>query len=350
MLLSGSVFSEENFRKMVENAPIGILIIDREMKWKFVNQRFCDIVGYSRDELSRMTFLDITYKDDRQNNLNLYGQLTSGKVNEYFYEKRYVRKNGQVIWARLAVAGVRIDGEYSHMVVSVEDIDERKKYERMLELKNAELDTLFYKASHDLKSPVTTLSGLVHLLEMENPSLKDSDTFIHLATTVNRLKVQNESLLQLTRIHDWKPGIQATLLRQLVTDTIMKIPDVAADIRLTDLDVIINTDANMLSIAIQSIVENGLQYRKNTTKSKILIDYVKMQAREKITISDNGVGIPGDELEHIFNMFYKASEKSHGSGMGLYIARKAVEKLNGEIVATSTKGEGSSFSIFLPMN
>src|SRR5437016_5077216 len=124
MSLSGSVFSEENFRKMVENAPIGILIIDRELKWRFVNQRFSEIVGYSKDELSRMTFLDITYKDDRQNNVDLYNQLTSGKVNEYFYEKRYVRKNGQVIWARLAVAGVRIDGEYSHMVVSVEDINE----------------------------------------------------------------------------------------------------------------------------------------------------------------------------------------------------------------------------------
>src|SRR5262245_30432388 len=135
MTTFGSVFSEENFRKIIEHAPIGILIIDREMKWRFVNQHFCEITGYSREELEGKTFLDITYKEDIENNLNLYHGLLRGDVNEYFYEKRYVRKNGQVIWVRLAVAGVRFEGEYSHMVVSVQDIDESKRYQRAIERK-----------------------------------------------------------------------------------------------------------------------------------------------------------------------------------------------------------------------
>ena len=100
-----------------------------------MNQRFCEITGYARDELATKTFLDITYKEDVENNLNLYSRLLMGEVNEYFYEKRYVRENGQIIWLRLAVAAVRTDGEYSHMVVSFEDIDESKKYQHALELK-----------------------------------------------------------------------------------------------------------------------------------------------------------------------------------------------------------------------
>ena len=202
MILTNSVFSEENFRKIVDNAPIGILIIDREMKWRFVNQRFCEITGYAREELASKTFLDITYKEDVENNMHLYNRLLKGEVNEYFYEKRYVRKNGQIIWVRLAVY----------------------------------------------------------------------------------------------------------------------------------------------------IVENGLTYNKPGRHPRLFVDHVSIPGGNKISISDNGVGIPTKELDHIFNMFYKASISSHGSGMGLYIARKAVEKLKGEIMATSDEGEGSVFSIFLPMN
>ncbi len=109
--MSWSVFSEENFKMMVEHAPIGILIIDREMKWNFVNQRFCEITGFGREELAGKTFLDITYKEDIDLNLQLYHKLLSGEIKEYSYEKRYVRKDGQIIWVRLAVAAVWTDGD-----------------------------------------------------------------------------------------------------------------------------------------------------------------------------------------------------------------------------------------------
>ena len=174
------------------------------MKWQFVNQRFCDITGYTRDELVGKTFLDITYKEDIELNLNLYHKLLNDEINEYTYEKRYVRKNGQILWVRLAVASVRVEGTYSHMVVSVEDIDATKKNQQMLEVKNNELDTLLYKASHDLKAPVTTLTGLVNLLRIEQKSLNGSESFERLVETVDRLRNQNESLLELTRIQDAK--------------------------------------------------------------------------------------------------------------------------------------------------
>ena len=162
--VNGYVFTEENFQKIVEYAPVGILIIDGDLRWRLVNQRFCDIIGYSKEELVGKTFIDITYSDDVKNNMDLYMKMLSGAIDKYEYEKRYVRKDGTIIWVHLNVSAVRRNGDYSHMVVTVQNIDENKRYQQALELKNQELDTMFYKASHDLKSPVTTLQGLCHLL------------------------------------------------------------------------------------------------------------------------------------------------------------------------------------------
>ena len=193
------------------------------------------------------------------------------------------------------------------------------------------------------------MAGLCHLLRLEHGDLSGDESFLRLEQTVARLQTQNESLLQLTRIQDWKPRVQPTYLQLLVGNAIKNIDAGDTDVRLTDLDVAVNTDGQLLGIAIRNIVENGLLYGKSSFGSQLLIDSVGMPGHSKITISDNGVGIPPQELPHIFNMFHRASEKSNGSGMGLYVARKAVEKLDGEITVTSVVGEGSVFSIMLPL-
>lgn len=111
------VFSEQNFQKIIEHAPVGIVIIDKDLKWHLINQKFCEITGYTVRELKNKTFIDITYKEDINLNLSLYNQMINGVFNEYFYEKRYVRKDGKIIWVRLSVAAVYLHGEYSHMVM-----------------------------------------------------------------------------------------------------------------------------------------------------------------------------------------------------------------------------------------
>ena len=91
-----------------------------------------------------------------------------------------------------------------------------------------------------------------------------------------------------------------------------------------------------------------MQFKKPSGHVRLLIDFVLSQGKNGITVTDNGTGIPSHKMGQIFNMFIKASECSGGNGMGLFIARKAVEKLDGEIMASSTPCEGSSFSLLLP--
>jgi PAS domain S-box-containing protein len=347
MFLTGTIFSEENFKKIIEFAPIGIVIIDREYNWLLTNRRFSEIVGYEHDELVGKTFLDITHPADRNTNVNLYQKMLEGEFNEYQYEKRYVRKDGKVIWARLIVSGVRIQGEYSHLIALVEDINETKTYKQNLENKNKELDTLFYKVSHDLKAPVTTLQGLCHLLKLESEKIAETQVFQHLELTVARLQQQNESLLQLNNINDHlnKPG--SIYLEKLINTIVYPI-DRPFTLEKIKLETVIQADYYLLSTALKCIIENAITF---TGGEEVIIKIsCSTQAPDTVTITveDNGPGISADIINEIFHMFYRGSSQSKGSGLGLYITRKAIEKMNGSIEVDSKPGEGSAFTIVLP--
>ena len=167
---------------------------------------------------------------------------------------------------------------------------------------------------------------------------------------MERLRLQNESLLELTRINDWTPEIKPTLLHQLVIQRIKSKPLIGTEVRLTDLDVLSTLTTNYCRLPLEILLRMGLTYNKPGRHHRLFLDHVSISGGNKISISDNGIRVPTKELDPILSMFYKASTSSRGRGMGLYIARKAMGKLAGEIMATSDEGEESVFSIFLPMN
>lgn len=348
MPLTGSFFTEENFRKIVEHAPIGIVIIDANQQWQMVNQRFCDIIGYKREELAGKTFIDITYPEDREKNLGLYQRMLSGEIEEYQFEKRYIHKVGRIIWVQLTVSGVRIGGAYSHLIALIQDIESNKKYQQAIENTNRELDTLIYKASHDLKSPISTLRGLAHLMKMEKPDLGKNKTFDHLELTIEKLRSQNEILLQLTQMSERIVRYQNVSLEEffgtLIGNSDLKIGQVKfKGIK----DVVLKSDPELLSIVFKNLIENCIRY-SNPEELKVSISYENGSDRDKLTVHDNGYGIDPTIKDKIFDMFYKGSAHSIGSGLGLYVAKKAVEKLKGEIQFESENGKETIFRIFLP--
>ena len=350
MPLTGSVFTEENFKKIVEYAPIGILIIDADKKWRMVNQRFCEIIGYNKDELVGMTFLDVTHPEDRDNNLDLYTRMIKGEYNEYRFEKRYIRKDKRVIWVQLTVSAVRIDGNYSHMIALVQDVDATKKYQQKIEFSNKELDTLIYKTSHDLRAPISTLRGLTHLLKMELPKLKSNATFKHLDVTIEHLRHQNSQLLQLTQINDRELRYDEFQLEgffgHLVGDSSLKIGQVNIDgIK----GVKLRCDPELLRIIFKNLIDNSIQFSDSSTL-KVNISYDNEDKQSRFTYADTGFGIDPSIQGQVFDMFFKGSEYSVGSGLGLYLTKKAIEKLKGEIQYESTPGKGTIFQIFLPVS
>jgi PAS domain S-box-containing protein/diguanylate cyclase (GGDEF)-like protein len=120
--------SEERFRLAFEHAPIGIAIVSPEGDWLRVNEKLCDMIGYSEDELLASTFQDITHPDDLDADLEHVRQMLAGEIRTYEMEKRYFRADGSIIWILLSVSLVRdADRSPLYFISQIQDVDERKR-------------------------------------------------------------------------------------------------------------------------------------------------------------------------------------------------------------------------------
>lgn len=136
--------SEERFRAIFEQAAVGVAQVTPDGGLRRVNKKFCDIVGYSREEIQKLTFQDITHPDDLDADLAYVEQMLAGEIQTYSMEKRYIRKDGSLIWVNLTV-GLRRDpeGQPNYFVSVVEDISQRKQAEKALRKSEANIKAIF---------------------------------------------------------------------------------------------------------------------------------------------------------------------------------------------------------------
>ena len=157
--------SEERFRATFSQAAVGIAQTSPDGKWLLLNDRFCEILGYTQAELRGKTFLDITHPDDREASLTAVRRLLAGEISSWSAEKRYIHKDGAIVWARLCVSLVRDqDNRPQYFISVVEDVTERIQAERALRDSEQRL-VLAQSAAHlglwerDLRTNVKTISG-----------------------------------------------------------------------------------------------------------------------------------------------------------------------------------------------
>jgi PAS domain S-box-containing protein len=176
--------SEARFRVTFENAPVGMAHVGPDGRWLRVNEALCRILGYPPDELTAKTFQDVTYPDDIAASIARVDRVRDGKIDRYDADKRYLRKDGTVVWARLTVRGVRRnDGSIDYLVTVVEDISARKYAEAELR-----------------KSEERFRSSLVH---SPFPVLMYDDREQIVAVSESWLEKSGYSREELRRLEDW---------------------------------------------------------------------------------------------------------------------------------------------------
>jgi len=217
---------------------------------------------------------------------------------------------------------------------------------------NSELDSFVYRSSHDLRSPLTSIMGIINIIKSEMDVDKIQEYMIFQERSVKKLDTLIQDILSISRNSRMDIIVQPIYLKQFVESCIESL-SYMDEFKKVDIQIIIpeslvcHSDANRLTVVFHNLFSNALRYYDQTKPHPFLrIELISPDAdRAQILITDNGIGIKREHLLKVFDMFYRATDRNNGSGLGLYIVREAIQKVEGRIDLNSVYGEGTSVLI-----
>jgi signal transduction histidine kinase len=233
----------------------------------------------------------------------------------------------------------------------------RKQNEELVKI-NKELDSFVYSVSHNLRAPLMSVLGLINLVQVENkksdPDPDLSGYFAMMQQSIHKLDDTLKEILDYSRNARSELNIEKVDFQRMVEDSFdrMKYMEGSEQISKSvsiDSKAVLFTDPYRLSVIVNNLVSNAIKYRDiNKSQSTISIDAVISDSKLSIVFRDNGIGISQDYIDKIFDMFFRATDRSEGAGLGLYIVKETVDKLHGDIIVESAMGDGATFRINIP--
>jgi PAS domain S-box-containing protein len=367
--LSGS---EEKFRATFERAAVGIAHVNLDGKWLRVNQKVCEIVGYSSEEMLQLTFQDITHPDDLEEDLNYVRRLFIGEIDSFSMEKRYIRKDGSIVWVEITPTLWRDDNthEPKYYIAVIEEIAERKKAQdelkkRVEELaqvnmvlartagllgrRNQELDQFAYVASHDLKAPLRAIANLSEWLEEDLANKLPEENKYQLDLLrgrVYRMEALIDGLLEYSRIGRIQHVLESVDVGKLLTEII--------DYLAPPKNFIIEVEAGMpvfftkllpLRQIFSNLISNAIKHHNGA------VGHIKISVKEQdkfyeFSVTDDGPGIAPEYYEKIFMIFQtlQARDKKENIGVGLSLVKKILDNEGCYINIESKLNQGTKFT------
>jgi PAS domain S-box-containing protein len=372
---------EERYHKMIEEVEeYAVILLNNEgivENWNYGAEK---IKGYKAEEVIGQSFRIFYTAEDRKNQVpeKLIEMATqSGKAS---YEGWRVRKDNSRFWGNIHITALHhSSGEVIGFTKVTRDLTEKKMIEdnlkkytlsieeknEELKAKNKELESFTYIASHDLQEPlrkILNFSGQISETDLSNEKARDK--FRRIQDASLRMQELLDGLIDCAQITKQKSAQEITDLNLLIEDVLQEFSDqvtahniLIEKTSLPEMDVVRFQFRQLFS----NIISNAIKYRSPTVQPKISIAY-KLVTRTKkrsskdgkhfhqISISDNGIGFKQQYAKKIFNLFQRLHNRNSysGSGIGLAICKRIVEKHKGKITATSVEGKGTSFCILLP--
>lgn len=239
--------------------------------------------------------------------------------------------------------------------VRLETLKELEQKNEELELANDELDHFVYSASHDLKAPLSSILGLINIAKYEVSDDKVLDYFVRIENRVERLTLFIKEVIEISR--NTRTDIKnepieiGKLLDEIVENNNyiegMEKIEFSKNIKF---DSPLYTDKARLEVILNNLLSNAIKYSDpNKENSTIDVTVDKTEYEFQITIADNGIGIPKDQQQKVFDMFYRGAQSKEGSGLGLYIVKQMLIKLRGEFDLRSEEGEGTKIKVTFPI-
>lgn len=359
----------------IERAPNGMALIDHRGRFVTVNEALCGFLGRTSDELASIHYSDVTHPDGLVEDERRIALLLSGTCDHYEMDRRYVRPDGEVVSAHLAVAIVRSPTmPQPYFIAQVVDLRERVEAERLKDdaldaersavAKLVELDRIksdfVSTVSHELRTPLTSMLGYIELLAEAHVGSNEEEAVMidAIERNAHRLRLLIEDLLILSKVeldrHD--PARIAVDVDALIASAVSSLRPLVSRAGLV---LAVNVDPGLhpvfgnsseLDRVMLNLISNAIKFTPRGGSVEIS---AHQQGREVlIEVRDNGVGIPAAELPELFTQFFRSSTARAnvipGTGLGLAISLRIVEAHGGWIRAESKQDEGSAFVVGLP--
>lgn len=329
------------------------------MVYNKIAQMFFDQAKYSEAVESLQKALEISEKYDiylinhKCYDLmsKVYKKLGDFEKALYFLEK-YIDAKDSVVHSQTQNVIESYDS-ISKIEQLEKDAALQKQRTEIIENKNRELDSFFYRVSHDLKGPITSLMGLNNLITSEQVDERLQVYFDMYKKQTHRIHNIVMELIDLTMMERKQDNLKEINFREIIDDCIESyhyldnFSMINFKVKVKE-NLKFNSQWSIVNTIIQNLVENSIKYARVDAEPEVSITVNNNSEKVFIKVVDNGIGIDKASQKKIFDMFYRASPIAEGSGLGLYILKRAVERLNGSIELYSVQGEGSEFSIVLP--
>ncbi|MBF0552757.1 MAG: response regulator [Deltaproteobacteria bacterium] len=365
--------SEKLFRGIFDQAGVGVAILDTETgRFKNINQKLCDIVGYSVSDMLEKTFMDITYPDDLEADLNNISELLKGNLSQFILEKRYIHQAGHIVWAKLTVTPLWLEGDDTKLHLAIiNDITTRKLMEQQLaqakesaDLANRAKSEFLANMSHEIRTPMNAVIGFADLLLDSRLNEKQLNYAASIKQASHNLMFVLNDILDFSKIEAGRLELESVAfdLHGLLTQ-IIEIFTVLADnkgLKLSlemspELPRKLRGDPNKLRQILSNLVGNAVKCTASGSIELIVPHYGNRNIVTRATntvmiifaVRDTGAGIPPEQRDRIFEAFTQVdssfTRKHGGSGLGLTISKRLVELMGGEIWVNSVVGTGSTF-------
>jgi PAS domain S-box-containing protein len=355
---------EDNFRLVVESAPSGMVMVNARGLIVLVNSLVEKMFGYSRAELLQQPIECLVPERFKANHPRLRNQYASHPETRAMGAGRDLfarRKDGSEFPVEIGLNP--IDTPEGPMILSsIVDITARKHSEAELErlnqrlkTQNHELEAYTYAVSHDLRAPLRAIHNYADFLLEDfgsRISPEQQEYLTGLTTAVRESEELVSDLLELSRVDFHENGPHSCDLGEIVKKVLGGITvDQNVDIRTPHEWPTVRAQEDLLKQILQNLILNGLKFNRASPKRIELSWSREDNVFVRIAVRDNGIGIPPQYQQQIFQIFQRlhTTKEYEGTGIGLAIAKKAVQKLGGTIRVESQEGKGSIFSFTVPM-
>jgi PAS domain S-box-containing protein len=353
--------SEERLRRYFEQPFIGMATSSLSQGLIQVNDKFCQMLGYSRQELCHMDWAELTHPGDIAADIEQFKRVITREINHYTLDKRYIRKDGQTIYASIAFDCIRdVDGNVDHFVVLVQDITERKQFEIRLqkakesaEVANRAKSQFLANMSHELRTPLNGILGYTQiLLRHKELNSKQREGLEIIQRSGEYLLTLISDILDLSKIEagkltDEPIEFNFTEFLQSIVD-LMKMRAEQKDLQfqyepLSTLPTFVYADEKKLRQVLLNLLSNAVKF---TQQGQIYFQVSYSNNQANFVVRDTGRGIGAADLSEIFKPFQQAGdqrEQIEGTGLGLSISKRLVEIMGGQLFVESQIKQGSSF-------